>query len=427
MKAVCIFFGLSLLFQFELNAGEYKEEVEKLRNWLFRNREHTAGLPYSHVGDMRFENWSITYDSAVTALAYVAAGNADDARNILDFYINTPAVWRLGGIIEAVNTSKSSLGVDWSVRTGSNLWMAIAGYHLYKSSGDEKYFELSLRIADFILSLQNTEEGDINFGGIVLGPEGDSRFSGDQHIGYEPSLPGFHEIYATEHNIGAYALFNMLYGETGDYSFRQARDRVLDWIGSIAYNRDEQRFNRGFNDSGIDTAVATDVQSWGITALGAEIIDSFEGSPTVKITEFIEKNCLSKTSFVKPDGSVVEVKGADFVDRVTAGELGREPLVSPEWTFQLINAYGRLETDFERQSDKARDSEYREKKEKLTEEMLKLAIEQNDSLTYPYATKADALIGHEYRTPGENNFSTIGVSYGILALLAYEPLVPAVQ
>ncbi len=43
----------------------YQPQVTKLENWLLMNRDQATGLPHSHVGDDRFENWAITYDSAI--------------------------------------------------------------------------------------------------------------------------------------------------------------------------------------------------------------------------------------------------------------------------------------------------------------------------------------------------------------------------
>jgi len=415
-------FLLTIVFPGILKAENYKAQIEKFQNWLLINRDPTTGLPHSHVGDERFENWVITYDSAVVTLVYIAIGKIKDAKRILDFYIETPNAWRLGGIIEAVNPTNPALGEDWSVRTGSNLWMGIASFHLYKATGETKYLELARKLADFATSLQNNDEKDPNFGGIRLGPQGGGNVASDQHLGYDQNQPSFYEVFATEHSIDAYALFGMLYQEIKAVKYKDARNMTLLWLKNVGYNKEEHRLNRGYK-RGLDPVIATDIHSWGISALGVDVLDTFEPGLAEKMIEFVEKNCLSVVSYTKPDGQKVKVKGADFIDYKTAANLGREPLVSPEWTFQLINAYRRLELDFKQRGDTQKEIKYRQKREELIKSMLGLAIESNGALSYPYATQAGAVIGHEYATPKESNLSTIGVSYAILALTGFDPLV----
>jgi len=135
-------------------------------------------LPYSHVGDERFEKRAITYDSAVVSLAYIASGKAEEAKRIIGFCISTPSVWRIGGIIEAVDSELAVLGADWSVRTGANMWMGIAGVHLYKTAQGKRYLKFSKRIANFALSLQNKDKDSVNYGCIRLGPKGEGNVTG---------------------------------------------------------------------------------------------------------------------------------------------------------------------------------------------------------------------------------------------------------
>jgi len=393
-----------------------------LQNWLLKNSDLATGLPYSHVGDERFENWAITYDSAVVTIAYVVTDRIKEAKKILDFYIDTPNIWRLGGIIEAVNPTNPVLGEDWSVRTGSNLWMGIASFHLYKATGETKYLDLAKRLADFAISLQNTDKNNPNFGGIRLGPLGGPNVASDQHLGYDQNQPSFYEVFATEHSIDAYALFNMLYQGTKDTKYNKVMAMVLNWLKRVAYNKEEHRFNRGYKRGLVDPAIATDIHSWGISALGIDILDTFEHGLAERMIELIEKSCLSEVSYTKPDGKKIKVKGADFIDYKTTANLGRKPLVSPEWTFQLINAYSKLELDKLKRKDSKKASEYKIKREELIDNMLSLSIEQNGTLTYPYATQAEAVIGHEYNTPKENNYSCIGVAYAIIALSNFDPL-----
>ncbi len=395
-----------------------QQEAGKFVAWLKNNRAPDLGVPYSHVGDPRFEHWSITYDAAIAALAYLAVDEVPAARKILDTYIDTAQLWRLGGVVEAFMAGHPLRVVDWSVRSGANIWLANASLRCYQKTGEDRYLVLSRRIMDLMLRLQQQRPDHPNSGGVALGPAGDPQYPTDQHIGYDPGMPHFKDIYATEINIDAYTMFRLLARSTGEVKYTQAAQGCLKWLSHNAWNREEHRFDRGFRDK----AVATDVQSWGISALGVEGLDSLEPGLAEKIAYFIESRCLSSVSYDKPGVGRVPVKGVDFVDKGRLAELGRGPLVSFEWTFQLANAYLRLEHDLARQGKTEKALAYRRKRAELLSQLVAAASPSDGGLAFPYATEAEALIGHEYRTPLSGNFSAIGAAYAVLALRGYDPL-----
>ena len=363
----------------------------------------------------------------MVALAYTASGNIDKAKKIIDLYMSKENVWRLGGLIGGVFAYEPNAGVSWLVWSGENLWMGIASFHLYKATGEKKYLSFAIKLADFNLSLQNKDKTDINYGGIPLGPKGDPIYPKDQAIVTSDifeKMPdySFTEIFATEHNIDAYALFNLLYQETKNEKYNSANKNILIWIKKAGFNKTQQRFNRGCRKEP-DENVATDVQTWGISALGVEVLDTIEAGLAINIIEFVENNCVSIVSFIKPDGKEVFVKGADFIDKKTAKKLNREVLVSPEWTFQLINAYQRLSSDFERLGKNERSNRYSKKRLELLKSMMELAIDDNGTFCYPYATLPDVPKGHGFNTPKKGNLSVIGAAQAILSILNYDPLV----
>lgn len=419
--------GSFLFFFFVFNVTNlYAEPYSKKYNlytkgflsWLKSNRSGNWGLPYSHVGDERFSGWTLTYDSAVVALAYIAAGEIEEAKKIIDFYNYKPQVWRLGGIIEAFAVSDNVQGEDWSVRSGANIWMGIAGIHLYYITQDQRYLDFAKNIAEFAIGLQCADNKNPLFGGIALGPPGDPAYSGDQHIAYDLEKPAFDQIYSTEVCIDGYALFRNLYKATQEEKYANAANNCLQWLKLNAFNKIEHRFNRGY----LDTAVATDVQSLGLSVLGVELLDTFEKGLAENIVSFVEEKCLSDVTFVSGDKRKIVVKGVDFIDRKRAKSLGRKPLVSFEWSFQLVNAYLRLERDFERLGQVKKARKYRIKRQKLLKSLLHAGAKDDAGLSYPYATQADAVIGHEYNTPKEGNLSVISVAYAILALKGFDPL-----
>ncbi len=402
-------------------AAEALTPAEGFHLWLVENSDSRTGLPYSHVGDARFAGWTITYDAAVASMAHLASGDTARAKRVLDFYIETPVAWRLGGIIEAVDARRGVAGKDWSVRCGSNLWMGLSAVHLYRATREEKYLQLARRIADFALALEGPVDDPLKGGAIRLGPRGDTRFAGDQHLGHDKNAPAFFDIVSTEHNIDAYALFGFLHEETGEARYAEARARILGWLERVAWNREQGRFNRGAL-AGVDEAVATDIHSWGLSALGLETLERWRPGLADSMVRYVEKECENEVPFTRLDGAAMKVRGVDFVDRAAAAALGRPPVVSFEWSFQLANAYGRLERAWRKRGDAARAADYAARRAKLLEGLVAAASASGAGRALPYATEAEALIGHEYRTPAAGNASSISAAYGILALTGFDPL-----
>jgi hypothetical protein len=393
-------------------------QLPKLRNWLLKHRDPATGLPYSHVGDQRFEKWCITYDAAVTAMAFIALGDVGEAQKIIDFYRESHEPRRLGGFIEAMRVTSPPTGVEWSVRTGANVWLGIASFQLFRETGDPKYFDFASQIADFALRLQEKDPNNPAFGGVRLGPAGDPNFEGDQHLGHDSAQPVFERIFSTEVAIDSYTLFGML-SEVN--RFREGRDRARTWLEKVALNRVQSRWNRGFFQSA-DPAIATDVHAWGISAFGVDGLDAFAPGLAEKMAAFVEDKCRATVEWTRPGGGKVKVTGFDFTDRATAQALRRSQMVSPEWSFEMANAYQRLADDFAERGEDGKSDLYGKKREELIGSLMQLAVVQGDAAGFPYATLAESPVGHEYRTPSQGNLSTIGVAYAILAIKKFDPL-----
>jgi hypothetical protein len=392
-----------------------------LENWLLAHRGTESGLPISHVGDPRFKDWCFTYDAAVAALAFIAVDRSADAKRIVDFYIQTPFTHRLGGFIEAVTAVPSYTGEDWSVRTGANIWLGLAAYHLFRSTHEKIYLTFAVRIADFAAGLQDVSRTSRTYGGVRVGPPGDPANDKDQHFDYDSHMPGFEEVFSTEATIDAFALFNLLGRERGLERFNMARNRCLDWLKKVAWNPVEKRFNRGFHQTP-DFAVATDIHAWAISALGVARLNKIEPEAADHIIRYVEENCEATVPYRLPDGRTAKVKGFDFVDHGALTYYKRPPLVSPEWTFQMANAYKRLSEDFEAMGKTRKAHRYAQERKDLLTQLMAMATIQGNAAGFPYSTLGDAVVGHENDTPVKGSLSMIGTTYGILALTGYDPL-----
>ncbi len=397
--------------------------IKKMEQWLVNTRDHRTGIPVSHIGDPALANWTFTYDAAVTALAYLALDRVADAKKIIDFYMATREAWRLKGIMSAINPTKPELGAEWSVVAGPNIWMGVAAFHVYKTTYDTRYLAFAKKLADFIIYLQNTTPGDHNFGGIRMGPLGDPNVRGDQHLHNKDYNPLLYDTYATEHAIDAYVLFNFLEQETGLLEYATGRAQVTEWLRTVAFDPADKTLARGCREQ-IDPAFATDVYSWAISALGPQHLDTWEPDLAFDFIRHIEEQALITVEYTKPTQETVALKGVDFTDQSTVAALGRLPMVSPEWTFQLINAYRRIENVLRAKQDVAAAEIYATKRTRLLNNILALGTETPQGLAFPYATEGSAPVGHGFNTPRPGSFSTIAVAYGILALKGHDPLEP---
>ena len=213
----------------------------------------------------------------------------------------------------------------------------------------------------------------------------------------------------------------MLYGEPGGQRFRSGRDLCLNWLKKVAWNSGQHRFNRGFHLQP-DEVVASDIHAWGISALGVARLDTIQPGAAEYMIRFVEDNCRSTVSYHSPDGRMIGVTGFDFVDHGALARLKRPAIVSPEWSFQMANAYKRLSDDFKAQGANEKAALYSRKQKDLITQVMAMASIRDNAAGFPYATLGNAPIGHEYHTPARGSFSMIGAGYGILALTDFDPL-----
>lgn len=57
--------------------------------------------------------------------------------------------------------------------------------------------------------------------------------------------------------------------------------------------------------------MATDVQSWAISALGVEKLNTFEKDLAEKTIQFVEKHCYSQILYTNTQGEERKVSGVD--------------------------------------------------------------------------------------------------------------------
>ena len=281
------------------------------------------------------------------------------------------------------------------IHAGPNIWLGIAAMQYIYKTKDMTYLPLAEHIAAWLIKLQNEDKD----GGIRGGP----RVT----------------WYATEHNLDAYAFFNMLYIITEKPVYRESRDNVLEWLKLNAYHEGSVPIWRGRGDS----TVATDTYFWSIAALGPQVLKSI-GMDSDKIIKFAEDNCYVTVDFIKPNKTKVEVSGFDFAKKRHSPRGG---IISSEFTAQVVASY-KVMSGYYRDNNVKKAAIYENKASELLNELEKMLIMSVSKIgqsfpCLPYASVANADTGHGWFTPnGRQTGSLSATIYAIFGYYGYNPL-----
>lgn len=378
-------------------AKEKRRELEEatsknMYQWLKTHQNKITGLVASFEGDPAVKDWAFTYDQSLALQTFLISKDTARAEKILSFY-RDKAARKDGGFMNAYNTNSTSPTEDL-VRLGPTLWIGIAAAQYTHQTGDDRFLGLAEDMAGWAISMKDRE------GGLKGGPDV--------------------TWYSTEHNLDAYALFNMLYQLTGKDLYRKERDETLRWIKDNTYSGKDAGMKRGKGDA----TIATDTLAWAIAAIGpAELAG--EGMDPDGIVKFAEDHCLTTTAFVRPDGDTVTVRGFDFAK---ASNAPRGGVISAEWTAQMAIAFKIMAGYYAGLEDPRKSEDYRRKAEDCLSELDKMIISSpspsgQGAGCLPYASQPNADTGHGWRTPaGAQTGSVSATAYAIFAKKDYNPL-----
>jgi len=371
-----------------------KANLDKMYRWLKVHQNPRTGLIMSFEGDSDVENWAFTYDQALAMQAYINYSDLERARKMLDFF-QRKAKRIDGRFLNAYYVNDGS-PAEYAVRSGPNIWLGIAVMQYIKKTQDLSYLDLAEDIARATIYLQN-QDAD---GGIRGAPNA--------------------EWYATEHNLDAYAFFNMLYKITGKQEYAGARDKALNWLAMHTYDKIDIPIKRGKGDS----TIATDTYAWSIAAVGPEKLEELGMNPD-RIIEFAEQHCSVEVSYNRPEGGVVKIKGFDFAPQ---RHVARGGVVSSEWTAQMVLAFKIMADFYYKKGMIAKARSYELKGDAYLAELGNMLISslspsgQGESCL-PYATQDYVDTGHGWMTPkGNQTGSVSGTAYTIFAYYKYNPL-----
>ena len=369
-----------------------RENLDKMYQWLKTHQNHRTGLVVSFEGDTNLANWAFIYDQSLVLQAFINFEDFDRARALLNFFAKSAK--REGKLFLNAYYVLDGSPAEYSVHSGPNIWLGIAVLQYSNKLKDRRYFYLAEEIADGVIALQDKD------GGIRGGPNV--------------------EWFSTEHNLDAYAFFNMLYVMNGNSRYKDARDKTLGWLVSHTYDKAEIPIKRGKGDS----TIATDTYAWSIAAIGPQKLDELGMNPD-RIMEFAEKNCCKEVIFSRPEGYAVKVKGFDFAPEKN---LARGGVVSSEWTAQMVVSLRIMAEYYYKKGLKAKGHAYAVKADEYLASLGKMIISspsasgQGESCL-PYATQDFVDTGHGWMTPKGNSTGCIaGTAYTLFAYYDYNPL-----
>jgi hypothetical protein len=195
-------------------------------------------IPSSDPSYNRLLNWSWTYDTAVTAGAFVAMGNQTQAKQLLD---QLSALQYKDGSIDIAFDVSTGTGAA-TYRSGTISWIGLAATKYDGKFNTATYRTMAQKAADYLLTLQGPS-------GLIKGG------------------PGLN-WYSTQHNLLAYEFLGHLaveLGNAGDSSGFQKYGTAAATIGDAVQKNlltgsgSSTHFIQGLGD----TALPLDVQAYG--------------------------------------------------------------------------------------------------------------------------------------------------------------------
>lgn len=370
-----------------------KKILDKLYGWLKVHQNNDTGLLSSFEGDEDISDWGFTYDEALAAIVFTGSGDVASARKIFEFYLNAQKS-DSGGFVNAYYASTGEPS-EYTAHAGPNIWLGLAVLQYTRKTKDMKYLGLARDIAAWLETIKDSE------GGL----RGGKSFS----------------WYSTEHNLDAYAFYNLFYSLTKEETYKKEAQKTLQWLNKNAYSKmTGSAVKRGKGDA----TIATDTYAWSISAIGPQALIEIGMDPDA-IMDFAIAHCSVTVDYQKPGGPSVRVQGFDFSK---AQHLARGGIISCEWTAQMILAFKVMADHYGRRSESAKAHHYSRLADFYTGELSQMIITSPSPLgqgefCLPYASAEFSDTGHGWRTPkGNRTGSVAATAYTILAIEDLNPL-----
>jgi hypothetical protein len=354
----------SLCFAEKGSAQTFDET--KIYKYLKSEQSKKTGLVNSffNTSDEELLNQASTYDQALAGLAFLILGDDKAASRILDFFNKT---WSGNGFTNFYNTATGYPGVETTIHLGPNMWITILALQYTAATGDNKYLDLAKNIAIWAIKLNHKQ------GGIAMGPVAD----------WGANWP---EVYSSENNIDAHAVFNLL----ANY-VTSIEDKNLLAAQMAGIEKFLKDITFGLNSyicvgSENPTIMASDIPALLVLAFRPAKFESLVGFSCDELLELAEKYFFTATD---------DIKGYEFTDEESRGKIGRPKMISLEWTAMISLAYFKMADYYNQFYELTSESkykisadEYRNKAQNSIKNLdKKILTMAKDKIAYPYATK----------------------------------------
>jgi hypothetical protein len=308
--------------------------------------------------------------------------------------------------------------MDWKPIAGENAWAALASVHLFTKRRQDE-LSLARELADIALLMQVP---DASTNGMPV-PSGAIRYAPLGTFG-----PNFYEV-STENCLSWLATFRMLHEVTGERKYLDALLGIERYLYDTAWNRERQVFVQGFHYDPArkrwipNDRFAADCQSWAVLVLGPERLDQWFGAATAVSLLY---KLFSEAGVESGEGANRELRGIDFSNY---RQLGREAMVSVEWTAGAIMAARRVARYVRNNRDQTTADRLLALADSMHRYLLSTRVERGDMVAFPYATgkaaagkrSAQRFTGFGWFAPVEEVMSLASTGWMALLEMDFNP------
>ncbi len=296
---------------------------------------------------------------------------------------------------------------EWSIKTGENAWLGKGALHYYRQTRDPLGLQIAQERAEFILGLQDKD------GGVRVGPE-------------YPKNNLWWKVKSTENNESALNFLDEIYLTTHDSRYKEAADRIYDWLISTMYDREKHLFLQGeiykdgqWTKSGSQN-LSTDTTSW--APLARILKDPRFGKDRMERLGEVER-MLSATIAATGVTQDEVLKGMSF------SQLSRKDnVISVEWSAQFALRCLLVSVEFQDEGAMNKAIEYYRKYTELIIQLQGYLENRDGEKTSPSAVYPDGRIAADEpmwdewtRTP-KSYASVAAHLYLGFALRRFDPL-----
>jgi len=397
------------IFAAEIPAGS-KEKLYSgnIKSFLMHQRSPETKILASFINTTNKElvGESSTYDQALAGIGFLKLADYEAAKGVLSFFKEK---WDGEGFHNFYNTETGLNGIEDTIHLGPNMWIAMFALQYEKITGDKSFSGFAGKIALWAAKLNHKN------GGIAMGPVGD--WGGN-----------WRDVYSSENNIVAYAVFRALREKEDDVNVRSVFEKemqgIVNFINTVTLKKSDMgkliNVGVGYNpDEGISKVSSSDVVTMLLLVFSPEELNKFFSINEEELIKFAKDNF-----YVCEDG----ICGLDFTDKNNADSIKRPRMISLEWSAQMADAEIYLARFYESKTPVDRKVEmYLEESNSLLSNIDKKAIYEGDMIFFPYATK-DSLqpfpFASWWRTPGGDPETRGALSPTLWRFFAYKKFNP---